>query len=182
MSVVVVVAADLGRVIGRDNHLPWHLPADLKRFKALTMGRAVVMGRRTHASIGRPLPGRLNIVISRDVGFTAAGCETSSSLAAALQRGAAHHPEVMIIGGASVYAEALPLADRLLLTVVHARFVGDAFFPPLAPGTWSIAGKEELVDPQLSATFYDLHRRAAGDSDDDAFVWPVGVDPAPSAS
>ena len=123
------------RVIGRDGSLPWHLPADLKRFRAITMGKPIVMGRRTHESIGRVLPGRRNVVLSRQRDFVAAGCDVFVSLDVAL---AALHEasEVMIVGGAALYAEALPRATRLYLTEVDAELAGDVYFPAFERDAW----------------------------------------------
>ena len=122
-------------VIGRDGGLPWHLPADLKRFRALTMGKPIVMGRRTHESIGRALPGRRNIVLSRKPGYQALDCEVFDSLHAALVA-LRDEPEVMIVGGAALYAEALPLAHRLYLTDVDAELAGDVYFPDFKREAW----------------------------------------------
>ena len=129
------------RVIGKDNALPWHLPADLKRFKALTMGHPVVMGRKTHASIGRPLPGRRNLVISRNRFYSAPGCELVHSLdeAVAACRGA---QEMFIIGGAELYRESLPRAQRLEFTEIHAEYEGDASFPEVCAAQWRETGRE----------------------------------------
>lgn len=129
------------RVIGRNNALPWHLPADLKRFKALTMGHPVLMGRKTYESIGKPLPGRCNLVITRNRGYGAPGCEVVHSLDAALAacRGA---QIVFVIGGAELYRESLGRAQRLELTEIHARFEGDAAFPPFAPEQWRETARE----------------------------------------
>ena len=129
------------RVIGRNNALPWHLPADLKRFKALTLGHPVLMGRKTCESIGRPLPGRRNLVITRNRGYSAHGCEVVHSLEAALTacRGA---PDIFVIGGAELYREALPRAQRLEFTEIHADFEGDAHFPPIAQEQWRESARE----------------------------------------
>ena len=135
MILSVVVAMAQNRVIGQGGTLPWHLPADLRRFRAITMGKPILMGRRTQASIGRVLPGRRNIVLSRDRNFTVAGCEHFSTLDDALTA-LADVPEVMVIGGAQLYAEALPLAVRLYLTEVVARVDGDVFFPSYDPSEW----------------------------------------------
>ena len=179
MPVTIVAAADLKRVIGKDNRLPWHLPADLKRFRALTTGKAVVMGRSTYLSIGRPLPQRTNIVLSRDPTFRAEGCETSTSLAAALALGAHTHAEVMIIGGAQVYGEALPMADRLVLTVIHACFEGDAWFPAVPSHEWVVCAETDVSDLKYSAKTYDLRRSSTVPTDPGGpawagpgFVWP----------
>ena len=150
---LVVARADNG-VIGRDGQLPWHLPEDLKRFRRLTLGKPVVMGRRTYDSIGKPLPGRRNIVLTRQLGWRADGVETAVTLDDALAL-AADTPEVAIIGGATVYAEALPRADRIELTEVHAAPAGDTFFPPLDPARWREIARE--ADAQMS--FVTLVRR-----------------------
>mgnify|MGYP003630031056 CR=1 FL=1 len=145
LSLIAAVAEN--GVIGRDNALPWHLPGDLPYFKRVTMGKPIVMGRKTYASIGRPLPGRSNIVISRDDSFTAAGCRAAGSLQAALElatglAGEEGVDEVIVIGGAQVYAAALPLAQRIYLTEVHARVDGDAFFPPVDWSLWRESSRE----------------------------------------
>lgn len=131
----IVVALDRGRVIGRDGGLPWHLPADLQHFKAITLGKPIIMGRRTHESIGRVLPGRRNLVVSRQPGYTAPGCECYASLATALAA-CADCAEAMVVGGAALYAEALALADRLYLTEVEADVSGDVHFPAWDAAAW----------------------------------------------
>jgi len=149
MAVVCIVAALASNgVIGRGNELPWHLPADLRHFRELTLGKPVVMGRRTFASIGRALPGRTNIVISRDPGFGAEGVRVASSLADALAQAGALADrdgagEVMVIGGAEIYAAALPRAERLYLTRVHAAIEGDVFFPPVDWAAWRETSRED---------------------------------------
>ncbi len=136
MLVSIVVAAAENNVIGRGNDLPWRLPDDLKRFKSLTIGKPIVMGRKTHESIGRPLPERKNIVISRQVGFVAEGCTTVSSLDEALAA-AGDVPEVMVIGGAEIFREALPRADQLYFTRIHADVPGDTHFPDIVMEDWT---------------------------------------------
>ena len=131
----LVVAMDRNRVIGRDNHLPWRLPADLAYFKRVTMGHPVIMGRRTWESIGQPLPGRHNIVVSRTPGYEAPGCTVVDSLDAAWQAAGAAD-EACVIGGTSVFAEALPVADRIHLTEVDAEVEGDTWFPQFDRGEW----------------------------------------------
>ena len=131
----IIVAMDRNRLIGRGNALPWRLPADLKHFKEVTLGKPVVMGRKTYESIGRPLPGRHNIVISRNPDFTASGCTLVRSADAALQA-AGDVPEVMLIGGAQLYAELIPRVQRLYLTRIDAAFEGDAWFPELDDREW----------------------------------------------
>jgi len=144
MGVSIIVAAAANNVIGRHGALPWHLPEDLRRFRALTMGKPLVMGRLTHEAIGRPLPGRRNIVISRQPGYRAEGCEVVASPAAALDA-AAGADEIMVIGGGRVYRQLLPLTDRIYLTRVHARPEGDAFFPALNDAEWRILAPQEFT-------------------------------------
>ncbi len=160
--VSLVVAADARGGIGREGRLPWHLPADLKRFKSLTMGRPVIMGRRTQLSIGRPLPGRRNIVISRDQRLELAGCEIAGSLDAAL-RLAGDVPEACVIGGAEIYRLALPVAGVLHLTRVEAVVDADTFFPEIDPGEWEERQREPHAADERHAypyTFLTLVRRA----------------------
>lgn len=138
----IVVAASENNVIGRDNDMPWKLSTDLKRFKALTLGKPVIMGRKTWASIGRPLPGRPNIVVTRDPAFTAEGAQIVNSLEEAIELGRKlvaelGVDEVCIIGGGNIYAQALPLADRVHLTRVLATIDGDTYFPQIDSKIWS---------------------------------------------
>lgn len=139
-EIVLIVAAAQGGVIGVDGHLPWHIPADLKRFKALTMGKPMIMGRKTFASLPGLLPGRRHIVLTRDAGWAASGAEAVSGLDAALAL--AGPGEVAVIGGAEIFALALPRAHRLELTEVHAEIAGDTVMPPLGEG-WHEAGRSE---------------------------------------
>ena len=145
-SIAIVVAMAENRVIGRDGALPWRLPADMARFRALTMGKPIVMGRRTHESIGRALDGRTNIVVSRRPHYRATGCTATPSFDAALEA-ASDAEEVAIIGGASIYERALPVATRIHLTLVHASVEGDVRFPHIEPGAWrEIARTERRAD------------------------------------
>ncbi len=137
----IIVAASTNNVIGVQGELPWRLPDDLKRFKQLTMGKPIVMGRRTFESIGRPLPGRQNIVITRQPQFKADGCDVVSSPAAALTA-AADAPEIMIIGGSQIYELFLPKASRLYLTRVQADIEGDAVFPAIDEQEWHLVERE----------------------------------------
>ena len=139
---LIAALADDG-VIGIDNRLPWRLPADLRWFKQQTMGKPIVMGRKTFDSLGRrPLPGRTNIVVTTDPRYRAPGCIVVHSLDEAL-RATGDADEVMIIGGASLYAQALPRADRLYLTYVHGRFAGDAHFPVFDTTQWREVRRED---------------------------------------
>ena len=135
MIISIIAAMSENRVIGQHNRLPWHLPADLKLFKRLTMGKPVLMGRKTFESIGRPLAGRTNVIISRNPRFKADNCIVAHSLEEAI--GAVKtSDELMVIGGASFYEQALPLADRMYLTMIHSTFPGDAFFPKYKKEEW----------------------------------------------
>jgi dihydrofolate reductase len=137
----VVVAADERGGIGHAGGLPWHLPEDLKRFKAITMGKPIVMGRRTWDSIGRPLPGRRSIVVSRQAGLAIEGAEVVGSLEQALQA-ASDAPEACVIGGADLYRLALPMAEVVHLTRVHATVEADTFLPALDPSDWEEVSSE----------------------------------------
>jgi len=135
MKISIIVAMDANGVIGRDNELPWHLPADLQHFKKTTMGKPILMGRKTHESIGRPLPGRTNIVITRDTGYQTEGCVVVNSIDDALQA-AGDENEIMVIGGAEFYRQVLPRTDTIYLTRIHEAFTGDTFFPELNDADW----------------------------------------------
>ena len=135
MRVSLIAAMAQNRVIGRDNQLPWRLPADLQHFKKITMGKPIVMGRKTWQSIGRPLPGRTNIVITRDANFQAEGCVVVHSIDGAIQA-ADGNDELMIIGGANLYEQTLGQAERLYLTRIKADVEGDAWFPQLEDNKW----------------------------------------------
>ena len=139
LSLIAALAEN--RVIGVDNSMPWHLPGDFKYFKAMTLGKPIIMGRKTWDSLGRPLPGRLNLVVSRQPGLVLEGAEVFASLDAAVQRAeqwAAGQgvSEVMLIGGAQLYAQGLPDADRLYLTRVELAPEGDAWFPEFDQAQW----------------------------------------------
>jgi dihydrofolate reductase len=162
--VSIIVAADERGGIGRDGGLPWHLPGDLKRFKALTMGKPIVMGRRTWDSIGRPLPGRRSIVVSRQDGLAIEGAEVFGSLAAALLA-LGDAPEACVIGGAEVYRQALPRADVIHLTRVHALVDADTFFPPIDAAEWEEIAREEQPADERHAhacSFVTLQRVRSG--------------------
>ena len=134
----IIVAMDKNGGIGIEDRLPWHLPADLRRFKELTMGHHLIMGRKTYESVGRPLPGRKTIVLSRDPGYLPEGCLKASNLQQAFSIAEGNgEDEVFICGGASVYREALKAADRLYLTRIHANFQTDTTFPGWEPSNWN---------------------------------------------
>ncbi|MGE8686339.1 MAG: dihydrofolate reductase [Achromobacter sp.] len=146
----LIVAYSTNRAIGRDNALPWKLPGDLAHFKRSTLGRPIIMGRKTWDSLGRPLPGRSNIVISRNPGFAAEGATVVPTLQAAIDA-CGGVDEAFVIGGAQIYAQALPLARRVLATEVRADVEGDAFFPLLPSFQW----KETAREPQPAENGYD---------------------------
>lgn len=166
---VIVAVADNG-VIGRDNSLPWHLPEDLRYFKRVTLGKPIVMGRKTFESIGRPLPGRTNIVISRNPEFEAAGVLVVRSLDEALElaaevAGDAGASELVVIGGAEIYRLAIPRADRLYVTEVHADIEGDARLPDVAWAEWEETRRERHAAAENSHDFsfvvYDRRKNSA---------------------
>ncbi len=147
MRVSLIVAMTEKRVIGLDGGMPWHIPADLRNFRQLTMGHPVIMGRKTYQSIGGALPGRTNIVVTRDRDFRAADADVVHDLEEALVQAAAMAEiegaeEVFVIGGAEIYAQAMGGAQRIYLTEVHQELPGDAFFPELAEGEWTQSARE----------------------------------------
>jgi len=144
--VYLVAAVAANGIIGARGRLPWHLPEDLKHFKALTLGHPVIMGRKTWESLGRPLPGRENIVVTRAAGYDAPGASIAASLEAALAL-CAGEPVVFVIGGSALYAAALPLADGLALTEIHRDFDGDTRFPEFDRKAW----RETQRKPQVGA-------------------------------
>lgn len=153
MTVSLIVAYSTNRTIGRDNTLPWRLPGDLAHFKRTTMGCPVIMGRKTWESLGRPLPGRRNIVITRQTGYQATGAEIATSLDQALEM-TRDLTEVFVIGGAQIYAESLSVASRIVATEVHAQIPGDAFFPELDSNTWQETSRSQ--QPAENGLSYDL--------------------------
>jgi dihydrofolate reductase len=146
-ALCLIAAVARNRAIGKNNQLLVHLPGDLPRFKKLTLGHPVIMGRKTWDSIGRPLPQRRNVVITRNAGWRAAGAEAAASLADALAR-MATEPRVFVIGGAQIYAQALPLADELALTEIDADFEGDAFFPEWDRSRFQQQSREDHQTPE----------------------------------
>lgn len=164
MTISLVVAMSENGVIGREGGLPWRLSTDLKRFKAITMGKPVVMGRKTWDSIGRPLPGRLNIVISRDATFSAPGVTTAGSLEEALTLGRAEagpEGEICVIGGGEIFRETLPLADILYVTHVAADVEGDVYFPGIDAVHWRAISQENVAagEKDMYPTRYVVYER-----------------------
>jgi dihydrofolate reductase len=155
----LIVAMDQARLIGRDNGLPWRLPNDLKFFKRTTLGKTVLMGRKTWESLGRPLPERDNWVLTRDTGFIAAGARVFNRLDEAL---AAAPAELVVIGGAELYRQLLPQVQRMYLTQVHGRFEGDAWFPEFDAAQWHEVAREDHPADERHAvpySFVTLERR-----------------------
>ena len=166
---MMIAAMTTNRVIGRDGGMPWHLPADMARFRALTMGKSIIMGRLTHESLGRVLDGRYNIVLSHQRGFQAPRCIVAHSLDEAFDRArkapSSSAKEIAVIGGASVYEQALTFASRLHLTLVHTTTDGDARFPEIEPNDWhEVAREERSADTRncYDMSFVELVRRPAG--------------------
>lgn len=161
-DITLIVAHTVpGRVIGAQGGMPWHLPADLAHFKSVTLGHPVLMGRRTHESIGRPLPLRTNLVISRQQDYTAPACQVFPDLAT-LWRHWSFGPDLFVIGGATLYAALLPLATRLMVTEIHADIDGDTHFPLLDPDHWVETGRQERPADDQNAhdlSFTTLIRR-----------------------
>ena len=153
--IALIAALAENRVIGRENRLPWRLPADLRRFKSVTMGKPVIMGRKTYESIGKPLPGRSNIVVTRDPDYRAQGCQVVHSLERALEAGAGH-AEVMVIGGAQLYREALGRAERMYLTLIRAEVDGDTLFPDIEPQQWRELERESHRADEKNQYDYDF--------------------------
>jgi len=154
MTLSLIVAVAENGVIGRDNALPWHISEDLQYFKQVTLGKTVIMGRKTYDSIGRPLPKRTNIVVTRDPGFTAEGVLIAHSFDEALSKAAVG--EAVVIGGSSLFGEALARADRFYLTEIHRAYEGDVHFPAWDKQAWLETGRTKVVgDPDISFVTYE---------------------------
>ena len=161
MKLSLIVAFDRNHAIGRDNDLPWKLPDDLKRFKALTLGKPILMGRKTYESIGRPLPERRNIILTRQLRYQAPGCTVVGTVESALEvaKGA---DELMVIGGTAIYAEMLPRCERIYLTRIHEIIEGDTWFPEIDTGQWRLVSREDCPaneDRPHSFSYLVLDRR-----------------------
>jgi dihydrofolate reductase len=158
--ITLIAAMAENRVIGRGNAMPWHLPADLRHFKSLTLGKPVLMGRKTFASLGKPLPGRTNLVLTRDAGFSAAGVQVVHSLDEAIVA-AGDAAELMVIGGGDLYRQAMARATQIHLTIVHTMCSGDTCFPELPAGEWrEVARREQAPDEKnpVAMSFTTLTR------------------------
>lgn len=155
LSAIVAMAEN--RVIGKNNQLPWHLPADLKHFKAITTGNPILMGRKTYESIGKPLPNRTNIIITRDTNFTAPGCFVVNSIEKAITLASEQgSKEIFIIGGAEVYRQLLPHIERIYLTLVHSNIDGDTYFPELDPNVWHELNRETHAADEANGYAYSF--------------------------
>ena len=161
MTALVVAVADNG-VIGGENRLLWHLPLDLKHFKQLTQGHPIIMGRKTYESIGRALPNRRNIVVTRQADWQAEGCETAASVPQALELALTTDEDIFVIGGGEIYQQALAAAEVVYLTEVHYAFEGDVTFPDLHPGEWREEARERHEPDEKHAyafSFVTLRKR-----------------------
>lgn len=166
MILSIIAAMSENRVIGKDKGLPWYLPADLQFFKSKTLGHTVIMGRKTFDSVGKPLPNRRNIVITRQSNFSVEKVETAHSIeqALALVEG---EEEVFIAGGGEIYRQSLAIADRIYLTIVHHKLDGDTFFPPFDESEWDLIEKKDRPADnknQYSCSFLTYFRRGANRS------------------
>ena len=156
MKISLIVAMASNRVIGLNNKMPWHLSADLKKFKKITMGSPVLMGRKTYESIGKPLPGRTNIVISRNLEYRQDGCLVVNDLNTALKKGCENAGEIFVIGGSDLYAAILPIANAIYLTIINREFEGDTFFPDIDLNDWSEVEREDIKDDPDAAFSYSF--------------------------
>lgn len=155
--VSVIAAIAKNRALGKSNKLPWYLPEDLKRFKKLTLGHPVIMGRKTYQSIGQPLPARTNIVVTRNPNFKAPGCLIVRSLEEAVRVAKKKdRKKIFIIGGASVYRQALALADRIYLTRIRQNFPGDVFFPQIKASDWQLVSCQSFPKDSQNSYPYDF--------------------------
>ena len=157
MIISLIAAIGKNRVIGKNNKLPWKLSADLKRFREITSGKTVIMGRKTFESIGKLLPNRLNIIITRDKNYKIDGCVVVHSAEEAL-KAADSYKEVMIIGGEQIFKEFLPRASRMYLTLIDGNFEGDAYFPEYNKNEWKEVFREEHKDNSLKYSFVNLEK------------------------
>lgn len=160
MKIALIAAMAANRVIGRDNQLAWHLPEDLQFFKRTTLGHHLIMGRKTFESVGRPLPGRTTVIVTRQTDYQKQGCLVAHSLPAALEL-CRNEEQVFIAGGAEIYAQALPLADRVYLTELSVTVAGDAVFPALDPLVWRLASRDEQQGREFSFAYCVYERNRA---------------------
>ena len=153
MIISLIVAMDQNRLIGNQNQLPWHLSADLKYFKRVTIGKPIIMGRKTYESIGRALPGRQNIVLTQSNEYSVEGCNVVNSIDQAIEV-AGNAEEIMVIGGCQVYAAAMPHVTRMYLTLIDHEFSGDAYFPAWEANQWQEVERETHLDPEQNFSYH----------------------------
>lgn len=150
-----IVAMDENQLIGKNNELPWHLPADLAYFKRVTMGHPIIMGRKTHESIGRALPGRENIILTRNKNYTSDSCTVLHTLDDIISLGQIKEEELFVIGGAEIFKELLPITDRLYMTHIYHEFEGDTFFPKINWEEWKIINREDGITNEKNPYRYE---------------------------
>jgi dihydrofolate reductase len=155
MPLAFIAAVSEGNVLGKDNALPWHHPEDLKHFRATTLGHAIIQGRKTYESVGKPLPGRRNLVVTRDPSYRAEGCEVLGSPEEAVARARDTDPCPFVLGGETIYRALLPLATLVHLTRIAEHHEGDAFFPELDPREWKETSSRIGTDPRLTFLVYE---------------------------
>ncbi|MEH6888388.1 dihydrofolate reductase [Bacillus sp. JJ864] len=153
----LLVAMDKNRLIGKENQLPWHLPADLAYFKKVTMGHPIIMGRKTFESIGRPLPGRTNIILTRNQNYEMEGCKVIHSIDDVKKMDEHMNEELFVIGGAEIFKEVLPFADRLYITQIEEVFEGDTFFPEINYNEWEEISVTQGVTDEKNPYTYAYH-------------------------
>ncbi|MFJ5715158.1 dihydrofolate reductase [Neobacillus sp. NPDC093127] len=151
-----IVAMDENRVIGKENQLPWHLPEDLKFFKKVTMGHPIAMGRKTHESIGRALPGRENIIITRQPGYQSEECTVFNSVEEFIKYSRDQKEEIFVIGGAEIFKETFAFADCLYITLIHEEFAGDTFFPEYDGDNWELQSSEKGIKDEKNPYDYEF--------------------------
>ena len=158
----MIVAIDKNRGIGKDNGLLWHIPDELKRFREITTGHPIIMGRKTYESIGRPLPGRINVILTRDQTYTAGGCVIMHSVEEVLEKYGNSKEELFIIGGGEIFEELFPFSDRLYITLLDEEFKGDTYFPEFDANQWEVVSDiKGLVDREnhYAHTYYIYERK-----------------------
>jgi dihydrofolate reductase len=152
----IIVAMDENKVIGKNNQLPWHLPADLAYFKQVTMGHPIIMGRKTHESIGRVLPGRENVILTRNRDYFAEGCTIIHSIDDLVEWEKRQNDEIFVIGGAEIFKQTLPITEKLYITKIHHHFTGDTYFPEYDESDWELIWQQKGVKDEKNPYDYDF--------------------------
>ncbi|MEC9206217.1 MAG: dihydrofolate reductase [Pseudomonadota bacterium] len=159
--VSIIAAVDANNLIGNKNSLPWHIPGELARFKKITMGKPIIMGRKTHESIGKVLEGRINIVLSKDPSFKKEGIYVFNNLKDAIKK-FENHEEIIIIGGENIFKLSIPIAQRIYITKIHEKFVGDTWFPKINNSDWEVTSKENHITEGNRIKYsYLIYRRTS---------------------